>query len=72
MTEHAADSWADDDVEGAEAAEAAERPAQTGVEDVDAVVDAVAGLDELDPAEHVAVFEAAHSRLRATLDAPTG
>jgi hypothetical protein len=60
-----ADTWGDDDLE------AVERPAPTGVEDVDAVVDAVAGLDDLDPAEHVAVFEAAHSRLRATLDTPT-
>ncbi|HJQ04162.1 MAG TPA: hypothetical protein VJ872_01865 [Nocardioides sp.] len=46
-------------------------PAQapTGIASVDAVLDLVAGLDGRPLAEHVAVFEDAHSRLRSALDA---
>lgn len=43
-------------------------PVRTGVADVDAVLDSVAGLDESDVAEHPAVFEDAHERLRRALD----
>ena len=43
---------------------------RTGVERVDAVVDAVSGLDDRPVDEHVAVFESAHDELRRTLDAP--
>ena len=46
----------------------AERPAPTGVDRVDAVIDAVAGLGDRPVAEHVAVFEQAHAELRAALD----
>lgn len=47
----------------------AERPEPTGVERVDAVLDAVAGLGDQPVGEHVAVFERAHTELRAALDA---
>jgi len=43
-------------------------PVRTGVEEVDAVLESVEGLDEQDVAEHPAVFEAAHERLRSALD----
>lgn len=43
-------------------------PVRTGVEEVDAVLESVAGLDEQDVAAHPAVFEAAHERLRSALD----
>ena len=46
----------------------AERPDPTGIPRVDAVVDAVAGLADQPVAEHVAVFEHAHTELRAALD----
>ncbi|MGZ5404694.1 MAG: hypothetical protein ACXWDL_08605 [Nocardioides sp.] len=45
-------------------------PVRTGVAEVDAVLDSVAGLDETDVAEHPAVFEGAHERLRRSLDGP--
>ena len=45
-----------------------ERPEPTGIERVDAVLDAVAGLGDQPVAEHVAVFEQAHTELRAALD----
>ena len=45
-------------------------PVRTGVERVDAVVDAVSGLADRPVDEHVAVFESAHDELRRTLDAP--
>ena len=48
---------------------AAER---TGVPAVDEVLDAVAALAERPVAEHVAVFESAHERLRRALDAQPG
>ncbi len=40
----------------------------TGVEEVDAVLASLEGLDEADVAEHPAVFEAAHEQLRSALD----
>ena len=43
-------------------------PVRTGVERVDAVVDAVSGLADRPVDEHVAVFESAHDELRRTLD----
>jgi hypothetical protein len=43
-------------------------PVRTGVEEVDAVLELVEGLDRQDVAEHAAVFEAAHDRLRSALD----
>ena len=43
-------------------------PSPTGNEDVDTVIDMVAGLEERPLAEHAAVFEDAHAQLRATLD----
>ncbi len=46
-------------------------PVRTGVEDVDAVLDAVEGLDSLPVDEHVAVFERAHEGLRGALDPGT-
>jgi hypothetical protein len=45
-------------------------PVRTGVERVDAVVDAVSGLGDRPVDEHVPVFEAAHDELRRTLDSP--
>jgi hypothetical protein len=54
----------------AEPAEPAE-PVRTGVERVDAVVDAVSGLADRPVDEHVPVFEAAHDELRRTLDSPS-
>ena len=53
----------DDDVD-----ETASRPEPTGVERVDAVLDAVASLTGRPLEEHPAVFEQAHHELRATLD----
>ncbi|WP_340540666.1 hypothetical protein [Nocardioides sp. GXZ039] len=44
------------------------RPEPTGNERVDAVIDAVAGLDDRPLEEHVAVFESAHGELRRTLE----
>ncbi|QZY30572.1 hypothetical protein [Nocardioides coralli] len=41
---------------------------RTGVAAVDEVLDSLAGLDELDVADHPPVFESAHARLRAALD----
>ncbi|HYH34370.1 MAG TPA: hypothetical protein VD814_04380 [Nocardioides sp.] len=43
-------------------------PTRTGVAEVDAVLDSIAALDESPVAEHPAVFEAAHERLRRALD----
>jgi hypothetical protein len=48
----------------------AERPDATGIERVDAVIDAVAVLGERPLAEQVTVFEQAHAELRRTLDDP--
>ncbi|HET7430018.1 MAG TPA: hypothetical protein VFJ89_00805 [Nocardioides sp.] len=44
-------------------------PVRTGDEAVDGVLDSLEGLDERPVDEHVAVFEAAHERLRGALDA---
>jgi hypothetical protein len=44
----------------------------TGVAEVDAVLASLDGLAETPVAEHVAVFEHAHERLRRALDAPSG
>lgn len=67
----------DEVVDPAEAEHEDEVPVeQTGHPDVDAVVASLAGLDGRPVSEHVAVFEAAHDRLRSALaDAgnhPTG
>ena len=43
-------------------------PVRTGVADVDAVLDSVEALDDQPVGEHPAVFEAAHERLRRSLD----
>jgi len=45
-------------------------PVRTGVLEVDAVLESVAGLDEIDVADHPAAFESAHERLRRALDGP--
>ncbi len=42
----------------------------TGVAEVDAVLASLDGLADRPVAEHVAVFEQAHDRLRRALDAP--
>ncbi|MGH3361261.1 MAG: hypothetical protein ACRDOM_02265 [Nocardioides sp.] len=41
---------------------------RTGVEEVDAVLASLEGLDDTPVDEHVAVFEHAHDRLRRALD----
>ncbi|WP_182526751.1 hypothetical protein [Nocardioides dongkuii] len=43
---------------------------RTGVEQVDAVLAAIAQLEERPIEEHVGVFEAAHEQLRRALDVP--
>jgi len=62
--------------DGPEQAEAAEpdlsaaalsRAEHTGNPVVDSVLDSLEELDRLPPSEHVAVFEAAHERLRGAL-----
>ena len=45
-------------------------PVRTGVPEVDAVLDSMAGLDETEVSGHPAVFEAAHDQLRRALDDP--
>lgn len=55
----------------AESQEFAE-PVRTGVEEVDAVLDAVDALDGRPVDEHVAVYEDAHERLRGALDPGAG
>lgn len=44
-----------------------DEPTETGHPDVDAVIGTLADLDDRPVAEHVAVFEAAHERLRGVL-----
>jgi hypothetical protein len=44
-------------------------PVRTGNDTVDEVLASLDGLDEAEIHEHVAVFEHAHERLRAALDA---
>jgi len=63
MSEEQATPEVTDDAE-----QPADEPIRTGVERVDAVVDAVAGLEDRPVDEHVAVFESAHDELRRTLD----
>ncbi len=41
---------------------------RTGVAEVDEVLETLESLDDTQVAEHPAVFEAAHERLRAALD----
>jgi len=48
-------------------AAAPSRAEHTGNPVVDSVLDSLEELDRLPPAEHVAVFEAAHERLRGAL-----
>jgi len=45
-------------------------PVVTGVPEVDAVLESVAGVDQTEVAEHPAVFERAHEQLRWALDGP--
>lgn len=45
-------------------------PVRTGVPEVDAVLETVAGLEQAEVAEHPAIFETAHERLRRALDGP--
>lgn len=47
-----------------------ERPDATGIDRVDAVIDAVAGVASSSLAEQVTVFEQAQAELRRTLDDP--
>ena len=44
-------------------------PERTGVEEVDAVLSSMQGLDDKPVEEHPAIFERAHERLRHALDA---
>jgi len=44
-------------------------PTGTGVDDVDAVLDHVATVEQRPLEEHVTVFESAHDALRRVLDA---
>jgi hypothetical protein len=44
----------------------------TGIAEVDAVLASLDGLADQPVADHVAVFEQAHDRLRRALDAPSG
>jgi hypothetical protein len=44
---------------------------RTGMAEVDAVLASLDGLADRPVAEHVAVFEHAHDRLRRALDAPS-
>ena len=60
-----ADSGADQDPDLSAAAPT--RVEHTGNPVVDSVLDSLEELDRLPPAEHVAVFEAAHERLRGAL-----
>jgi len=68
MSEQAVEAWDD---EGEFVPEPPTRPDPTGVQRVDAVLEAVADLDELPVAERVAAFETAHAELRGTLDDPS-
>ena len=43
-----------------------------GISDVAEVLSAIEGLDDRPVADHVAVFEEAHERLRRALDPPRG
>jgi len=45
-------------------------PVRTGVPEVDAVLESVAGLDMVAVAEHPAVYDGAHEQLRRALDGP--
>ncbi len=54
--------------ETAAAAQEFSEPVRTGVEEVDAVLESVDGLDGTPVDGHVAVFEGAHDQLRRALD----
>ena len=66
-TESPADSEVDADPDPDLSAAAPTRVEHTGNPVVDSVLDSLEELDRLPPAEHVAVFEAAHERLRGAL-----
>jgi hypothetical protein len=70
MSEHRPEPDAQEAAEAAPAEPSQELapPLRTGVDEVDAVLDSVAGLDGAPVEEHVAVFEQAHERLRGALD----
>ena len=62
----------DEPLEDGPADSLADSPAEsTGVAEVDAVLASLEGLADQPVAEHVAVFEQAHDRLRRALDAPS-
>lgn len=65
MSENASEPTAE---ETAAAAQEFAEPVRTGVEEVDAVLDSVEGLEGTPVDEHVAVFEGAHDQLRRALD----
>jgi hypothetical protein len=66
MSEHTPEPAAEETAAGSQ--EFTE-PVRTGVEEVDDVLDSVEGLEGTPVDDHVAVFEAAHDRLRRALDA---
>jgi hypothetical protein len=51
------------------APQAPAEPVRTGIEEVDAVLEAVEALEGAPVDDHVAVFEQAHEQLRRALDA---
>lgn len=63
---------ADGGVEGRLPAQAESDDVRTGDARVDAVLESLEGLDERPLAEHTAVFEQAHERLREALDPDSG
>jgi hypothetical protein len=73
MSENAPEPAAEEAAEAAqefaqEFAQEIAEPERTGVEEVDAVLESVEGLEGTPVDEHVAVFESAHERLRGALD----
>jgi hypothetical protein len=66
MEQQHPDEHTQDDATGSPA----DGPQSTGVAEVDAVLASLDGLADRPVAEHVAVFEQAHERLRRALDAP--
>ena len=54
--------------EGPDAVRPDPEPVRTGVAEVDEVLAALEALDERPVEEHPAAFEAAHERLRSSLD----
>lgn len=65
MSENAPEPTAE---ESAAAAQEFSEPVRTGVEEVDAVLESVDGLEDTPVDDHVEVFEGAHDQLRRALD----